>query len=58
MKRNWITMMQGGREIERPVHINNKGNEYVRVHGKKLLVGRLKVDGRIINKYSLGAEET
>ena len=58
MIRQWITLMQGGREIERRVHQNERGDEYVCVHGKRLFINRLDQDGRLVNRYHYGAEET
>lgn len=54
MVRNWITLLQGGREIERPVHIDNRGREFVNVHGKHLNIARLEQDGRLVGRYSFG----
>ena len=57
MIRNWVTLMQGGREIERQIYKNTRGHEYVRVHGKKLFLDRLNADGRIIERYQCGRED-
>ena len=56
MIRAWITFMQGGRKIERPVHTNKRGHSYVRVHGTKLFVDRLASDGRVVERYHMGQE--
>ena len=57
MIRDWITFMQGGRKIERPVHMNKRGHLYVRVHGKKLFVDRLESDNRVTGHYRMGQED-
>lgn len=56
MIRHWATVMQGGREIERPVYTNDRGSEYVRIHGKKMYLDRLMRDGRVVERYDMGRE--
>ncbi len=57
MIRNWVTLLNGGCEIERQIYKNQRGHEYVRVHGKKLFLDRLERDGRIVDRYQCGRED-
>lgn len=57
MVRKWATIMHFGREIERPVHMDGKGNEYVVIKGKKRNLKKIEDDGRLENRYQFGHED-
>ena len=54
MVRKWATVIHFGREIERPVHTDYAGHEYVVISGKKRNLRKIEESGRLEGRYQFG----